>query len=123
MYQCPECGSIFESGVPVCPECGTVLENPTDGSVGFYTDEYIYIYSCFDMYEAEMIKANLESGGIETWIVNKKDSSYPGLGNLSSIMLYVKVEDSESAFEFLKEYDEKKKLPPAEEPDDNESFN
>ncbi|MBK6681847.1 MAG: DUF2007 domain-containing protein [Ignavibacteriales bacterium] len=123
MFECPECGALFDSGAPVCPECGVVVDNPPDGSVSFYTDEFLLVYSCYDLYEAEMIKANLESGGIKTWIVNKKDSSYPGLGNMSAILIFVKVEDSESAFEFLKEYNESKKADIEEDPDSEEAFN
>jgi hypothetical protein len=109
MFECPECGSIFDKGSPICPECGIVVDNPMDGSVSFYNDEYLLVYSCYDLYEAEMIKSNMESGGIETYIVNKKDSSYPGLGNMSAILVFVKVEDSEAAFEFLKDYEDSKK--------------
>ncbi len=123
MFECPECGSIFENGVPICPECGAAVDNPSDGSTGFYNDEFLFIYACYDMYEAEMLKANLESGGITTWIVNKKDSSYPGLGNMSAIQLYVKVEESEAAFEFLKTYEEAKKIPPAGVDDNEDEFN
>jgi hypothetical protein len=122
MFECPECGALFDRGAPVCPECGSVVDNPPDGSVSFYTDEFLLVYSCYDLYEAEMIKANLESGGIETWIVNKKVSSYPGLGNMSAILVFVKVEVSESAFEFLREYDESKKNATEEDTDSSEAF-
>lgn len=91
------------------------MDNKQDGSVSFYNDDYLMVYSCFDLYEAEMLKTNLESGGILCEIVNKKDSSYPGLGNNADIHLFVRVEDGEAAFEYLADYERKKHEPPGEE--------
>lgn len=42
---------------------------------------------------------------------------------MSAILIFVKVEDSESAFEFLKEYNESKKADIEEDPDSEEAFN
>lgn len=68
-------------------------------------EDFALVFTTDQLYEAEMIKANLESAGIEAFILTQKDSSFPGSGDLSVIQLFVKREDEESALEYLEETD------------------
>ena len=49
-----------------------------------------------------MVSANLESGGIETILMNQKDSSYPASGMKGGIGLYVRSENENEAKEYIK---------------------
>lgn len=53
------------------------------------------------MYEAEIIKANLESADIEAVILSQQDRNYPFLGNASSIKIFVRKENETSARDYL----------------------
>ncbi|MBA4251260.1 MAG: hypothetical protein C0425_08300 [Chlorobiaceae bacterium] len=82
----------------------TDLDNfdPIDGdNENEESNDWELIYSCSEFYEAQMIKANLEGAGIETLILSQKDSSYPVVGSLSVIKIFVKKKDVPSANEFI----------------------
>lgn len=63
--------------------------------------DFKVIYKCEHMYEAEIIKANLESGGIETFILDQKDRSYPTVGGKIMIKVLVSPENEADALEYI----------------------
>ncbi|MCG8578098.1 MAG: DUF2007 domain-containing protein [Flavobacteriales bacterium] len=63
----------------------------------------VKIYTTDKVYLAEVIKGNLEASGIDTLILNQKDSSYQAFGYIE---LYVKPEDEERAREIIAETNE-----------------
>lgn len=63
---------------------------------------WIVVYVCDQVYEAEMLKANLRGAGIDSIILTQKDSSYPMPGNLSIVKLLVKRSDYQTALDIIK---------------------
>lgn len=64
-------------------------------------DSFVLLTICTQMYEAEIIKANLESADIDAFVLSQQDSNYPFLGNASSIKIFVKKDDEEAARDYL----------------------
>ncbi len=62
------------------------------------------IYTCSELYEAQIIKANLEGAGIPTFILSEKDSNFPAVGDLAIIKLFVKNEDAKFASDYIQNY-------------------
>ena len=99
---CPVCEYEYIDGIEKCPDCNTMLI-PKDDFEGHLVNpaDWIIVYTCDESYEAEMLKANLESVNIETQILSQKDRNYPSVGNFSVIKVLVKKSDQQSALEII----------------------
>ena len=60
--------------------------------------EWVRVYSGNDEVQTELINASLHAEGIETRILDKKDSEFVMLGQIE---IYVKQEDAEKAVAIL----------------------
>jgi len=99
---CPQCEHEYAEGIKMCPDCGSALipQDEFSGSLS-HMEGWVIVYTCFERYEAEMMKTNLESAGIETFILEQSDKSFPAYGDLTMVKLLVKKEDSADALEFI----------------------
>ncbi|MBN1638843.1 MAG: hypothetical protein JW866_07740 [Ignavibacteriales bacterium] len=95
---CPKCEYEYIDGIIECPDCGKKLISSEEfkGKL-IHPEDWIVVRTFYEVYNAEMYKANLESGGVESTILSKKDSSFPGVGDLSVVKLLVKKVDLEDA--------------------------
>lgn len=98
---CPNCKKEFDSSIKNCSECGGELIASPEADLSWNENDFTLLTVCTQMYEAEIIKANLESGDIDAVILSQQDSNYPFLGNVSAIKIFVRKEDEESAREYL----------------------
>lgn len=99
---CPVCEYEYIEGIRKCPDCGTQLipREDFEGNL-VHPSDWITVFTCDEIYEAEMLKANLESAEIETLILSQKDRSYPVVGNLSVVKLLVKKADQQTALDII----------------------
>lgn len=63
-------------------------------------DNKVLVFTTTADHLAHLVKGNLEAGGIETLMLNQKDSAYTVFG---SIELYVRPEDEEKAKAIISE--------------------
>jgi hypothetical protein len=62
--------------------------------------DWVVIYTTDKPYQAEIAKKVLEGGGIESVVIDKKDSSYTTFGEAE---LYVNQKDEAKAIELVKD--------------------
>ncbi len=103
---CPKCEYEYVESTKVCPDCQTELI-PVDEFEGnlVHPSDWVIIYSCEKIYEAEMLKSNVDGANIETLVLNQKDRSLPLEGDLSIIKVLVKKSDIEEALSILEDID------------------
>lgn len=101
MMFCPNCVREFETSNEYCTECGAELIDSSQEEISENEDNFALLTICTQMYEAEIIKANLESADITAVILSQQDSNYPFLGNASAIKIFVRKEDEVLAREYL----------------------
>jgi len=101
MFYCPNCNIEFEGSVESCSQCGAQLVDSVPEDFILDKDNFILLTIYTQLYEAEIIKANLESADIDAVILSQQDRSYPFLGNESSIKIFVRKDDEESARDYL----------------------
>ncbi len=107
---CPNCKNEYAEGITVCPVCNVELIDEKEfREREAQTSEWVTVYTTYDNIEAAMLKSNLESAGIETVIIDKKDSSFPVWGDLSVIKLDVRREDAEKARRIIDDIQENDK--------------
>ncbi|MBL1215245.1 MAG: hypothetical protein HND52_17900 [Ignavibacteriae bacterium] len=101
---CPNCEAEYVKGITKCADCGETLI-PREEFEGHLLkpSDWITVYTTGKIYEAEMLKSNLEGGGIETLIVKQKDSSFPAVGDLAVVKVNVKKTDAENAVTVIKD--------------------
>lgn len=99
---CPKCEYEYIDGINVCPDCGSDLISVEDFEGHLvHPKDWIIVYTCAELYEAEMFKTNLESADIETLIISQKDRNYPTVGDFSIIKILVKKSDCREAVEII----------------------
>lgn len=105
---CPNCEYEYVEGVETCPDCKTQLipKEEYEGNL-VNPKDWVIVFTCSEEYEAEMLKANLESAGIESLIWSQKDRSFPAYGGLSIVKLLVKRKDSAATIEIINDIDTK----------------
>ncbi|MCF8266642.1 MAG: hypothetical protein K9I69_01080 [Ignavibacteriales bacterium] len=99
---CPKCEYEYIDEITDCPDCGTRLI-PVDEFAGKLTTpaDWVIIKTLSEEYEAQMLKDNLESGGISALILAQKDHVYPGVGGLAVVKLMVKKKDVTGAIALI----------------------
>lgn len=101
---CPNCEYEYIEGVTICPDCGSELipKEEFDGKL-VHPSDWVVIFTTGTLYEAEMLKSNLEGAGIESLILSQKDSCYPAVGDLAIVKLLVKKDDTDEAQSIIKD--------------------
>ena len=95
---CPKCEYEYHEGITVCPDCDTELvtiEN-FEGNLT-HPKDWVIVFSCADIVEADMLKSNLGGADIDVLILNQNDRSFPVVGDLSVIKILVRKDDAEDA--------------------------
>ncbi|MCK5455658.1 MAG: DUF2007 domain-containing protein [Melioribacteraceae bacterium] len=95
---CPKCEYEYHEGITVCPDCDTQLvtiEN-FEGNLT-HPKDWVIVFSCADIVEADMLKSNLGGADIDVLILNQNDRSFPVVGDLSVIKILVRKDDAEDA--------------------------
>lgn len=101
---CPKCEHEYVDGIVDCPDCGTSLISPEEFEGNLvHPADWIIVYTCYERYEADMMKTNLESAGIEVIILEQSDKSFPAMGDLQTVKLLVKKSDASDAVDFIKD--------------------
>lgn len=108
---CPKCEYQYIDDIKVCPDCGAELitVEEFEGNLVHHSD-WVIVYTCSEIYDAEMYKANLESADIETLIISQKDRNYPAAGNFSVIKILVKKSDQIPAREIINDINSRGKI-------------
>ncbi|MGB9663892.1 MAG: DUF2007 domain-containing protein [Ignavibacteria bacterium] len=98
MKVCPKCGAEYEDSIQICFDCNVKLitQSEYEKLKMEYTD-WEEVFSSPYLYEAEMVKTNLESAGIDAVIFDQKDSSFPLGGELGEIKVLVPKDKVEEA--------------------------
>ncbi|MBN2571070.1 MAG: hypothetical protein JXA68_02985 [Ignavibacteriales bacterium] len=101
---CPKCEYEYVDGITKCPDCGATLVSPEEfkGKL-IHPEDWIVVRTFNEIYNAEMYKANLESGEVEAVILSKKDRTFPGVGDLAVVKLLVKKVDIDDALLIIKD--------------------
>ncbi len=90
MKVCPNCGFEYEDFSEVCSDCGVKLVDKMElEEIEKAYKNWKEVYSTPQLYEAEMVKTNLETAGIESLILEQKDTSFPLGGELGEIKVLV----------------------------------
>ena len=103
MSFCPKCKTEYVEGIEICSDCGADLVPvlPAEINDAENIEEMEIVYSCARVYEAEMVKANLEGAGIEAFVLSQDDNNFPVDGDLSIAKVMVRASDALEAVEFI----------------------
>jgi hypothetical protein len=117
MPYCPECKSEYEEGILKCSDCGTDLVPQLDEEkeeTHFPDGEYTLVYVSTQIIDVDMVKANLEGAGIESFVLNQSDSNNLDATRMNA-KLFVKAEDAKDALSFIQNLNEQPDITEEEE--------
>jgi hypothetical protein len=66
-------------------------------------EDWVLVYKTGDEVEIEMIRANLESAGLEVNVLSQKDHNFPAPGDLSIVKLSVRKANVQEALNFIQD--------------------
>jgi hypothetical protein len=103
MPVCPNCNYEYVEGVTYCPDCQERLvdESEVIKPEEWTEDNWEIVYTTSRVFEAEMIKDNLEAAGIRAAILSQKDRNFPAPGDLSVVKLLVHKDNLKDALAFI----------------------
>ncbi len=103
MAVCPNCNYEYVEGVTFCPDCGAALVDPEyiEKPEEWTEENWEVVFTSNKEYEVEMIKNNLDGGGIISEILVQKDRNFPAPGDLGVIKLLVRKEDVQAALNYI----------------------
>ncbi|MBI5648686.1 MAG: DUF2007 domain-containing protein [Ignavibacteriae bacterium] len=101
----PAMAGCIMCGKPVCSECANEIEGKyfcnNDTHYTLHQD-YAVVYRSSAEYEAEMIRANLESAGIDTQLFDQHGHVYfVDIGEMALVSVYVRKDEIERAGEIV----------------------
>jgi hypothetical protein len=105
---CPECKSEYEEGILKCSDCGVKLVPQLEEEqvkTHLPNGNYTLVYVSNQIIDVDMIKANLDGAGIESYILNQSDSNNLD-ATRQNAKLFVKAEDAEDALSFIENLNE-----------------
>lgn len=73
----------------------------TPGNGGEGDNDFALLTKCSTEIEADMIAANLEGAGIESYILRQNDTSFPVMGDLSVVKIFVRRAQLSDAQDYL----------------------
>ncbi len=106
---CPNCESEYIDGIITCADCGVELIPVEEFQGNLVTpSDWVIAFTSMDPIEVDMLKANLEGGGIECLILSQKDSSYNiSNANFSLVKLLVKKSDAKTAMAIINDINDR----------------
>lgn len=101
MPYCPDCKTEYETGIETCADCGAYLVDELSEEHHLESKDLELVYTCSELIEAEMIKANLESIELNVTLLVQKDQNFPAVGDFAIIKLFVPKEQAEAARNYI----------------------
>ncbi len=106
MPYCPECNVEYTVGVEKCSDCEVSLVEHLADEVMIEVpmeEGLCQVYCTNNLIEAEMIVSNLETAGIEAFIMDQQDRANTFLNSENLIKIFVDEKDYDSAVEYIEE--------------------
>jgi hypothetical protein len=102
---CPSCNYEYVEGITICPDCNTRVVKKKDLPKWeeLSEEDWVLVDKTGDEVEIEMIRANLESAGLEVNVLSQKDHNFPAPGDLSIVKLSVRKANVQEALNFIQD--------------------
>ncbi len=104
---CPKCKAEYVDGIKICTDCNIELISANEftdyDDLNVSLSDWKEVFKTSDFIEAEMVKSNLTSAGIDAVIFSKEDRMRLNLSYVGSapIKIFVKENDVETALDIL----------------------
>ncbi|RME49805.1 MAG: hypothetical protein D6795_11150 [Deltaproteobacteria bacterium] len=74
---CPKCSAEYEPGIEKCYDCGVPLVETLPPEAEEKEEEFVEVFRCFDIVEAELVSDLLKEAGIDNFIHEMSIPMFP----------------------------------------------